>query len=458
MLGTIHSIWDKSKSARIKQGDKFVAVQGKQLAVKLEENNQLRVSLVKVISDRTDQYRETISNILNLLESRRKDLSLVQQELQECTRELTTADLDQEDEEKLFAKIRDRRAIQKNHLNEISKLEAQTTVEVNYRVVKSGVSAVLPPGLIVQPEFLPEPVCWCPHNIPACTLVEETTSVKEVLPLIASKHITATGAGLEHCHYKTQSKFIITTKDSVGQLRDVSPKYLVVESKEADLRSSCLQKKKGTYEISYFADIKEEEKPFSLSVTFLGSHIQGSPFSVKVRQLLLEFSSSGNHSKDWLDAAVLRMSDIPRARLWVYLHDVNGLEVYSATGETTCKWAQNSITSNARKQWHVDKHSNKIRLDNGDEMMIIGKNAGSDAHNRNSWAYDIYRSYNLIINKGSSLAWNPKRLIIALDAPSVPGWTAPENLISFSSTGFTPTKEGNWPKFTGIFRIYFQAV
>jgi len=218
---------------------------------------------------------------------------------------------------------------------------------------------------------------------------------------------------------------------------------------------------KGTYEVSYLADI-EEEKQICLAVTYLGSHIKGSPFSVDAdHPLLLEFSSSGHYTKDWLDAAVQKMSNIPRARLRVFLCDQSGLVVYSGTGETSCKWAQNKITGSGTNQWCEANHTNAITFDNGDRLMIVGKNCGCDAHNYNDHEYDVFRSYNIIITAGwkPDLGWqHPLRLIIALSAPNVPGWSAPGNLISFSSKGFYPTSAGNWPKFNGTFRIFFDVV
>ena len=91
--------------------------------------------------------------------------------------------------------------------------------------------------------------------------------------------------------------------------------------------------------------------------------------------------------------------------------------------------------------------------------MIVGKNCGCKPYS--DYAGDVWRSYNIIINKGwePELDYqHPRRLVIALSAPNVPGWTAPENLISFSSTGFCATEAGNWPKFTGTFRIYYKAI
>merc|ERR1719447_2068976 len=100
------------------------------------------------------------------------------------------------------------------------------------------------------------------------------------------------------------------------------------------------------------------------------------------------------------------MSDIPRARLWAQLSDMNGSVVYKSTGVTNCKWTQNRITA-PNRQYYDDKHINAIRLDNGDRMLIIGKTDHA------------YRSYNIIINAGwdssKVLSYShPRRMIIAL--------------------------------------------
>merc|ERR1719419_2008428 len=205
---------------------------------------------------------------------------------------------------------------------------------------------------------------------------------------------------------------------------------------------------------------------FFLGVTYLSRHIQGSPFTVKANQLLLELSSSDTLNDDWLDAAVQTMSSIPRVRLQVQLHDGNGSVVYKATGVTKCRWTQNHITSPNDQQWYEDKHTNTIRLDNGDSMMIIGKRGMEKERiwhtwTATHWAFDAYRSYNIIINKGYFPSGNfssQRRLIIARRAPRVPHWTIPGNLISFSDSGFQQTAQGNWPKFNGTFRIYYKAL
>jgi len=461
MLGTIHDILDRSK-VQVRESDKNIVVRGISLKVQLEENNQLRLSLVKVVDDRNAQYSAAISNILNVLENRRKDLAVIKQELKDLTRRLANENLEESEEEKVFEQVRDRRMIKRNHENEINKLEAQTNVKVNYRVVKSGLSAVLPPGLIVQPEFLPEPVCWCPHNMPPSKVVEETTSKTEELPILPVGQFTATGSGIKRCFRDTEIKFVITTKDRDEKLWDVGVDKLVVESKEAEVRYSASVKEKGMHEVSYLADF-EDGKRLSLAVMYHDCHIKGSPFSVQVDpwKLLLEFASSGNYNWDWLDAAVQTMSSIPRARLRVVLQNNSGAVIYNAIGETSLRWTQEKITATNTQQWREHKHCNAIHLDNQDRMMIIGKKSGTDAHGCSDWGYDVFRSYNIVINKGwnPNAGWkHPRRMIIALDAPSVRGWTAPRNLISFSNAGFITSTSGNWPGFTGTFRIYFVAL
>merc|ERR1719419_1734451 len=97
--------------------------------------------------------------------------------------------------------------------------------------------------------------------------------------------------------------------------------------------------------------------------------------------------------------------------------------------------------------------------------MILGKDGMEKSYpifnNRScQYAYSPYNSYNIIINKGwnndqISCYFHDRRMIIARTASGVPGWTAPDNRISFSKAGFVQTPSGNWPKFNGTFRIYY---
>ena len=381
MLGTIHDKWDKFQSVHVNEGDKFVIIRGNRVEVKLEENNHLRLSVVKKLANRDEQYHEAVLNMKNLLKKRREDLAMITQEMKELNSKLDTEDLKEEDEDDLYRQVRSRRTIKKNHEKEIGKLLAKTTVTVNYRIVNTGLTALLPPGLTLQPNFLPEPVCWCPHNMPASNVVEETTSMVEEMPLMIP---TATGSGLKHCLTNHEAKFVITAKDLEGKLVDGIADDFVVECKEAEIKYTILNKKKGTWEVSYFGGDLEKHKQFSLAVTHFGRHIRGSPFSVARPPLLLEFSSAVNHTKDWLDEAVMTMSNISRARLWVQLCDLNGSEVYKSTGVTSCKWTQNHITAPGSQSEGDASHSNVILLDNGDGMMIVGK-SGSEKKNRADW-------------------------------------------------------------------------
>jgi len=461
MLGTIHDKWDKRESVHVNKGDKFVIIRGRRVEVKLEDNNHLRLSVVEKVDSREAQHHEAVLNLTNLLKNRRKDLAMLKQELKDMTSKLATEDLEEEVEDELYREVRAKRVIKKNHEKEISKLLAKTNIKVNYRIGRTGLTALLPPGLTLQPKFLQEPVCWCPQDMPASSLVEETTSMVEEMPL---EIFTAAGSGLNFCIPNEEAKFAITCKGIDGKLVDARVDDFAVESKEVEIKPSVLNKKNGMWEVSYTAGDGDER--FSLAVTHRNGHIQGSPFSVSLAPLLLEFSSAVNHTEDWLDDAVMKMSGISSARLWVQLHDLNGSEIYKSTGVTSGNWSQNHITAPGSLKNCDTSHSNAIILDNGDRMMIIGKDGTgqfeklgyhmSSPHYRN--AYNAYRSYNIIINKKQDSDWDPtRRMIIAVTAPNVSGWTALDNRISFSSSGFK-ANAGNWPKFRGTFRIYYKAL
>jgi len=51
----------------------------------------------------------------------------------------------------------------------------------------------MPPGIILKTEFIPEPLCWCPHNMPVSHPVEETTPVREEMPITCAEQFTARG-------------------------------------------------------------------------------------------------------------------------------------------------------------------------------------------------------------------------------------------------------------------------
>jgi len=446
MLGTI--ICHQSESVGVKEGDNFVDIGGKRVEVKLEKGNQLRMSLLKTVNDREKQRTEAIAEFNNVLWQRHKDLALVKKELNDIIDKLNDVTLDADAEEELEKQARAKRAQKREYAQEISNLEAKTTVSVNYRIIKTGLTALLFPGMTLHPKFLPEPVCWSPYNVPESDIVEETTAKTEDIQLYST---SATGSGLKYTIPNEESRFVITAEDFKGD------DTLAIESKEAEITSSVEDKKNGSYEVIYSASNITSGERFSLDVTLHGNPIHGSPFSVRTPSLLLEFSTAGNQSKDWLDPAIQVMTAIPRARLWVQLSDMNGSVAYKSTGVTNCKWTSNHITA-PDQQWCDDQHTNAVQLDNGDRMLIIGKSGWSGG-----WGADAYRTSNIIINAGwdnDKLSYfnHPRRMIIAVEAPFVPGWSAPDNLISFSDSGFNLTENGNWPKFNGIFRIYFEPL
>jgi len=461
MLGIIHDKWDKRESVHVNKGDKFVIIRGRRVEVKLEDNNKLRLSVVEKVDNREVQYHEAVLNITNLLEKHRKDLAKIKLELVDMISKLDSEDLAEEVEDDLYREVRAKRAIKKNHEKEISKLLAKTYVKVNYRIGRTGLTAVLPPGLTLQPKFVPEPICWCPYNMPASSLVEEITAMVEERPI---EIFTAKGTGLISCIPNEEAKFAITSKGINGKLVDASVDDFAVESKEVEMKSTVLNKTYG-WNVSYSAGDVKKLSRFSLDVTYRNRHIRGSPFSVSIAPLLLEFSSAVNHTKDWLDDAVKKLSSISRAVLSVQLHDLNGSEIYKSSGVTSCKWTKNHITAPGSLESFDDAHSNAIILENGDRMMIVGKNGTRifeelryHMGGRYGNGYNAYRSYNIIINKKQDCYWNPtRRMIIAIKAPEVPGWTAVDNRISFSRSGFK-AQNGNWPKFRGTFRIYYMPL
>jgi len=289
--------------------------------------------------------------------------------------------------------------------------------------------------------------------------VDETKKMTDEMPVSFTSAIktTANGLGVKYCLGKAE--FVITAKDAAGHSRGFGGDVFAVESKEAEVKATILDKNNGNYEVQYSAAEIEGEH-FSLAVTLRGHHICGSPFSVVQPGLLLELSSHGNHSKDWLDAAVATMSGIPAAQLWVELSDVNGSVVYNATGKTNFTWTQDYMTCRQMKQSYDYHHKDAIRFDNGDVMMIVGKNATTYW---NGVGGDIYRPYNIIINAGwgreDMNSWfHRRRMIISREAKYVPGWSTPDNVISFDKAGFMSTPSTNWPKFIGTFRILYTPL
>jgi hypothetical protein len=471
LLGTIHDHWDKSESVQVKKGDEYAIIRGKRIEIKLEENNHLRMSFVKTMNNRNEQYSEALSSRMNELECRRKDIAVNKKELRDIRYKLDNEELEEVVEEELEKQVRDKRTITKVHAREVKKLEAQKTVTVHYSVVKTGLTAILPPGLTLQPEFLSEPVCWCPKKMPASNMVDKKTLMVEEMPIIrtSAKHTTATGVGLKVSSQNEESKFVITAKGFDGQRNKVGGNTFVLESKEAEIKYKVLDKKNGQYEVSYLAGNVQEDDQFSLSVTLHGHPISGSPFFVSLPLPLFEFSSSQNHSEDWLDVAVATMSGIERAKLWVSLYDANGTEVYKGTGLSTSKWTQNHITAppnvtTSGAQFWDDKHTNAIKLDNGDRMMIIGKQ--SNTKGWFGWKGAAFEPYNIIINAGWDVSkvssyGHPRRMIITPSKssnPKAPSRFVLDNTISFSSSAFTQTAKGNWPKFIGKFQVSYMPL
>eukprot|EP00457_Paulinella_chromatophora_P005355 gb/GEZN01005372.1/.p1 GENE.gb/GEZN01005372.1/~~gb/GEZN01005372.1/.p1 ORF type:complete len:538 (-),score=82.61 gb/GEZN01005372.1/:143-1756(-) len=100
--------------------------------------------------------------------------------------------------------------------------------------------------------------------------------------LTSAEHTTAMGTGLERVCPSEEAKFIITTKDHKGQVRNAGGDSFVVESAQTELKSSVVDKNNGTYDVSYVLGKESKENTFPLSVSLRGRPICGSPFAVSV--------------------------------------------------------------------------------------------------------------------------------------------------------------------------------
>jgi len=170
MLG---EIWDGSESVIVNEGDKHVILRGKRVEVAIEDKNELRLSLIETLINRVTRHNETVSGFWNLLESCRRDQAINKRALIEAITMLNTEDV----EEELESNARDIRVIIGIHAREIKKLESKITVSVDYRIIKTGYTALLAPGLTLKHMFLSVPICWsiCRGLSGRCSFVISST-------------------------------------------------------------------------------------------------------------------------------------------------------------------------------------------------------------------------------------------------------------------------------------------
>jgi len=225
MLGTIFDNWVKSESVDIKEGDKFIIIRGKLLEVTVEEKKHLRLSLVDLVDNEDEQHYEAVSTLMNSLDQHRKDLTILNHELREITNKLDTEELKDDMEDDLERQAREKRAQKRFHAKEIRKLEDETAALTD-SIVEPGPSAVLPPGLTLHPEFLSEPICWCPYNFPESTLVHETITMVEEMPI----NMTFSR------HFKDCAPDEESVKDTQEQPSNAGCDKYNLESKEAEIK------------------------------------------------------------------------------------------------------------------------------------------------------------------------------------------------------------------------------
>lgn len=132
--------------------------------------------------------------------------------------------------------------------------------------------------------------------------------------LSSAEHTTASGSGLECYSPNEETQFVIVAKDSQGQPRGAGGDIFVVESKNFELKSSVMDQKNGTYQVSYVAG--KSEKKFALSVMLCGRPIRGSPFAIGVACRLIhpyKLSYSSLYSAIGSEATYSALTDNNRA-------------------------------------------------------------------------------------------------------------------------------------------------
>jgi hypothetical protein len=133
---------------------------------------------------------------------------------------------------------------------------------------------------------------------------------------------------------------------------------------------------------------------------------------------------------NWFDACVAAPGNNVRVRVY----DVNNNVTYEATGPKVGVWDQNQITSTAgvNDQYHSGNHNRMISLNNGDKLMIAGKNAanaGCGGSFGNGYGIVIYPA-------------NPNYIAnVKIMVMSYKQYVAPWGNVARYFTGWTPAHE-----------------
>lgn len=92
----------------------------------------------------------------------------------------------------------------------------------------------------------------------------------------------------------------------------------------------------------------------------------------------------------WFDQCVDQQS----TNLTITLRDNQGNPIYTASGFIPNGWTYSNLTSDSQTQYHVLNHKNLIELDNGDYMIIAGKES---TWSSGGCTYSLGNGYGIVI-------------------------------------------------------------
>ena len=254
----------------------------------ITEGDGLRLSRLEVVSTREAQKREAMLTLFSEVRSRRRELAEVTTELADTLEQLGSAD-DEDETDELYQRLKQQKAIKKRHEARLEELEAMSTVVVEYRVTKTGVTDVLPASAYVRVDFLERPVCWCPLGaappVRVSHRIDDTQDLVEEVPVCtsgaAAGQTTAAGRGLVWVPSgAAEAEFVVTARDSEGARCSEGGDIFCIEACGQEVKQTVADNGNGTYGVTYCVPGLGAAREFSLSVLLRGEHIAGSPFGV----------------------------------------------------------------------------------------------------------------------------------------------------------------------------------
>lgn len=137
----------------------------------------------------------------------------------------------------------------------------------------------------------------------------------------------------------------------------------------------------------------------------------------------------------WFDRCV----DQSGSSLTITLRDGQGNPVYNASGIIPKQWTYANLTSDSTAQYHVLNHKNRIELDNGDYMIIAGRES---TWSSGGCTYSLGNGYGIVIYSAITYPNMSVRALIMpyshgnLDSPRQlsAGWSK-SNEITLASDG-----------------------